>query len=61
MKKIVKFTFLVLMILGIVFSIFNFTASNLHAGCFWVEYHPAIPDCYGRGSTCLDCTAPQIP
>ena len=59
MKKVVKLMFLVLMFLGIAFSIYNFIATDLYAlecPCKEVAYLPGPPDCRGLGSTCCDCT-----
>lgn len=59
MNKTVKLAFLVFMVLGIAFSIFNFVAADLQAqapACGWVKLHPAIPDCYGLGNSCYDFT-----
>lgn len=58
-RKIIIIVLLGLMALGISVAVANFLSIKSNAApCKQVAYHPNIPDCYGPGTTCWDCTSP---
>ena len=60
-KKILKVTMVLLMLLGIIFSISNFIADNLHAANWeqlW-EWEDGSYDCLGDGQGCVTVIAPK--
>jgi hypothetical protein len=56
-KKITMFVLLVIMAVGIFISVVNFIGTDLNSvPCKPAKYYPELPDCYGTGSSCNDCT-----
>jgi len=61
-KKLLKVTVVLVMLLGILFSISNFTADNLGAAAKWEqlwEWEDGTYDCLGAGQGCVTVTAPK--